>query len=124
MSGITKTKQPFNLYTSTSISPLPRTPKDALSDPNWKHVMTDEFNALINNETWKLVPRTQNMNIIRCMWIFRHKTKSDGTFERYKARLVGDGRSQQVGIDCGETFSPVVKPATIRTVLSIALCHS
>lgn len=47
--------------------------------------------------------------------------KSDGSFERHKARLVGNGASQQVGVDCGETFSPVVKPATIRTVLSLAL---
>ncbi|KAI3815032.1 hypothetical protein L1987_14684 [Smallanthus sonchifolius] len=53
-----------------------------------------------------------------------HKFRSDGSLERYKARLVCDGRSQQVGIDCGETFSPVVKPATIRTVLSIALSQS
>ena len=52
------------------------------------------------------------------------KEKSDGTFERHKARLVGDGAGQQVGIDCGETFSPVVKPATIRTVLSIAMSKS
>ncbi|XP_071739987.1 uncharacterized mitochondrial protein AtMg00810-like [Rutidosis leptorrhynchoides] len=57
------------------------------------------------------------------MWIFRHKTRSDGTFERYKARLVGDGRAQPLGIDCHETFSPVVKPATIRTVLSIAVSN-
>jgi len=58
------------------------------------------------------------------MWIFRHKKKSNGVFERYKARLVGDGRSQIAGVDCDETFSPVVKPATIRTVLTIALSKS
>ncbi|GKE05580.1 ribonuclease H-like domain-containing protein [Tanacetum coccineum] len=50
--------------------------------------------------------------------------RSDGSFERYKARLVGDGRSQQVGVDCDETFSPVVKPATIRTILSLAVSKS
>nr|ABM55246.1 integrase [Beta vulgaris] len=84
----------------------------------------DEFNALIKNKTWELVPRPTNANIIRSMWIFAHKEKSIGSFERYKARLVGDGKTQQVGIDCGETFSPVVKPAIIRLVLSIALSKS
>jgi histone deacetylase 1/2 len=50
------------------------------------------------------------------LWIFRHKKKGDGSFERYKAQLVGNGLNQQIGVDCGETFSPVVKPATIRGV--------
>ncbi|GKE30628.1 ribonuclease H-like domain-containing protein, partial [Tanacetum coccineum] len=45
----------------------------------------------------------------------------DGSLSRYKARLVANGRSQQQGIDCDETFSPVVKPATIQTVLSLAV---
>jgi hypothetical protein len=51
------------------------------------------------------------------MWIFKHKEKFDGTFERYKVRFVGDGVCQHVDIDCGETFSPVVKPATIEPFL-------
>ncbi|XP_071709347.1 uncharacterized mitochondrial protein AtMg00810-like [Rutidosis leptorrhynchoides] len=55
------------------------------------------------------------------MWLFKHKFNADGNLSRYKARLIANGRSQQVGIDCDETFSPVVKPATIRTVLSLAL---
>ena len=108
-------------HTTVTRSPIPRNPLDALRDPNWKLAMLDEFNALIKNETWELVPRPPDVNIIRSMWIFTHKEKSDGSFERHKARLVGNGKTQQVGIDCGETFSPVVKPATIRTVLSLAL---
>lgn len=86
--------------------------------------MLDEYNALIDNHTWELVPRPKDVNVIRSMWIFRHKRKSDGSFERYKARLVGDGKTQQQGIDCDETFSPVVKPTTTRTVLSIAISKS
>lgn len=124
MHGIHKPKTQFNLTTSITPSPLPHNPKAALSDPNWKAAMLDEFDALIKNKTWELVPRPQNVNVIRSMWIFRHKKKSDGSFERYKARLVGDGRSQQVGLDCDETFSPVVKPTTIRIVLTIALSKS
>ncbi|XP_071695864.1 uncharacterized protein [Rutidosis leptorrhynchoides] len=124
MQGICKPKVPFNLSSLTSISPIPRIPKDALSDPNWYMAMTDEYKALMDNNTWVLVPQTPHMHVICSMWIFWHKLKSDGSLERYKARLVGDGRSQTVGIDCNETFSLVVKPDTIRLVLSISLSKS
>ena len=123
MDGITKPKQLFNLNT-TSIVPIPKTPHLALSIPEWYDAMQNEFSALINNETWELVPRRSDMNIIRSMWLFKHKFRSDGSLERYKARLVCDGRSQQVGVDYGDTFSPVVKPTTIRTVLTLALSKS
>ncbi|XP_056688735.1 uncharacterized mitochondrial protein AtMg00820-like [Spinacia oleracea] len=118
---IFKPKRQFNLSTTVTKSPLPRTPLIALRDPNWKMAMNDEFDALINNKTWELVPRPPNVNVIRSMWIFSHKEKSNGDFKRHKYRLVGDGKTQQVGIDCGETFSPVVKSAMIRTILSLSL---
>ncbi|KAJ9545471.1 hypothetical protein OSB04_025178 [Centaurea solstitialis] len=104
------------LSTSSTISPLPKSHIHALRDPNWHNAMVDEFDALIKNDTWELVPRPLDVNIIRCMWIFTHKLKSNGSLERYKARL-----SQQVGVDCTDMFSPVVKPAIIRMVLSLAL---
>uniref|UniRef100_A0A803MUI6 Reverse transcriptase Ty1/copia-type domain-containing protein n=1 Tax=Chenopodium quinoa TaxID=63459 RepID=A0A803MUI6_CHEQI len=110
--------------TTTKISSIPKELVSAIHDPNWKCAMLDELNALISNHTWDLVPRPPNVNDIHFMWIFRHKRKSDGSFERYKARLVGDGKTQQQGIDCVETFSPVVKSATIRTLLSIVISHS
>ncbi|GJW46570.1 ribonuclease H-like domain-containing protein [Tanacetum coccineum] len=53
-----------------------------------------------------------------------HKFHADGTLSRYKARLVANGSSQQLGVDFDETFSPVVKPATVRTVLSLAVSCS
>ena len=55
MAGIIKTKTSFNLFTSTTPSPLPRNPKEALNDPQWKHAMTHEFNVLIENKTRELV---------------------------------------------------------------------
>ena len=100
---------------------MPRNPIVDLRDPNWKIAMDDEYDALIKNKTWELVPRPPNVNVIQSMWIFTHKVKSNGVFERHKTRLVGDGKTQQVGIDCGKTFSVVVKPATIWTVLSLSL---
>ncbi|GJT79980.1 ribonuclease H-like domain-containing protein [Tanacetum coccineum] len=59
--------------------------------------------------------------MVRSMWLFKHKFHADGTLSRYKARLVANGSSQQLGVDFDETFSPVVKPATIRTVLSLVV---
>ncbi|WVZ51872.1 hypothetical protein U9M48_002973 [Paspalum notatum var. saurae] len=77
--------------------------------------------ALIDNNTWRLVPRPPGANVVTGKWIFKHKFHSDGTHARHKARWVVRGFSQQHGIDYDETFSPVVKPATIRVVLSIAV---
>ncbi|KAJ9549313.1 hypothetical protein OSB04_021856 [Centaurea solstitialis] len=124
--GTLKPSIPFNLNTASSqpISPLPKSHNYALNDPNWHAAMTDEYRALIENNTWELVPRPIDAHIIRCMWLFRHKFHADGSLQRYKARLVVNGKSQQVGIDCDETFSPVVKPTTIRTVLSLATSRS
>ncbi|GKE01336.1 ribonuclease H-like domain-containing protein [Tanacetum coccineum] len=83
--------------------------------------MYDEYNALVKNGTWLLVPRPAGVNMVRSMWLFKHKFHADGTLSRYKARLVANGSSQQLGVDFDETFSPVVKPATIRTVLSLVV---
>ncbi|GKD55997.1 ribonuclease H-like domain-containing protein [Tanacetum coccineum] len=108
----------------SSISSIPKSPSVALSDPHWRDAMHDEYNALIKNSTWVLVPKPPNANVVRSMWLFRHKYHADGSLSKYKARLVANGCSQQSGIDCYDTFSPVVKPATIRTVLSLALSRS
>nr|GEZ05663.1 ribonuclease H-like domain-containing protein [Tanacetum cinerariifolium] len=82
--------------------------------------MCDEYKASIDNNTWVLVPRPPNVNIVRSMWC-TNTNITRGSLNRYKVRLVANGRSQQQGIDCDETFSPVVKPAIIRTVLRLAV---
>jgi hypothetical protein len=86
--------------------------------------MHEEFDALVNNGTWSLVPRPSRANVVSGKWIFKHKYHSDGSLARHKARWVVRGFSQQPGIDFDETFSPVVKWATIRAVLSIAVSRS
>nr|GEX75305.1 ribonuclease H-like domain-containing protein [Tanacetum cinerariifolium] len=94
--------------------------KDA-HDPNWGNAMYDEYNALVKNGTWLLVPRPAGVNMVRSMWLFKHKFHADGNLSRAKARLVANGSSQQLGVDFDEMFSPVIKLATIRTVLSLAV---
>nr|GEX11739.1 ribonuclease H-like domain-containing protein [Tanacetum cinerariifolium] len=78
----------------STISPLPRSYKEAFNDPNWQNAMFDEYNALIKNKTWTSVPRPEGANIVRCMWLFRPKFLADGTLSWYKARLVANGSMQ------------------------------
>nr|GEW25279.1 ribonuclease H-like domain-containing protein [Tanacetum cinerariifolium] len=101
------------------ISPIPKNPSKALKDSQWCNVMYDEYNALVKNGTWLLVPKPVSVNMVRSMWLFKHKFHADGTLSRYKARLVANGSNQQLGVDLDETFSPLVKPATIHTVRSL-----
>ena len=95
-----------------------------MCDSNWKAAMDAEMSALNANHTWDLVPRPPHANIVGCRWLYRHKFDSHGLLDRYKGRLVAQGFSQQPGLDFDDTFSPVVKPATIRTVLSIAISQN
>ncbi|GJX51713.1 ribonuclease H-like domain-containing protein [Tanacetum coccineum] len=64
---------------------------------------------------------TKGVNMVHSMWLFKHKFHVDGTLSRYKARLVANGSSVQLGVNFNETFSSVVKPVTIRMVLSLAV---
>ena len=105
-------RQPVTLQ-AVSLSPLP--------DPNWRAAMQDEFSALLSNHTLDLVPRPSRSNVVTGKWVFKHKFKADGSLERYKARYVLRGFTQRPGIDYDETFSPVVKPATVWTVLSLSV---
>ncbi|GKD28792.1 ribonuclease H-like domain-containing protein [Tanacetum coccineum] len=92
--GIFKPLERMNCHVTTT-SPLARSRVHALRDPNWKGAMLEEYNALITNGTWVLVPRPTNVNVVHFMWLFRHKFHADGSLSTYKARLVANGRSQQ-----------------------------
>ncbi|CAL1400246.1 unnamed protein product [Linum trigynum] len=85
--------------------------------------MTEEHRALLKNQTWKMVPRSPTMNVISCKWLYRIKTKSDDSIDRYKARLVARGFQQRPGLYFGDIFSPVLKPTTLRLIMSLVVSH-
>jgi hypothetical protein len=124
---VTRAKDGFRMatqlftFTASAASPIPSSVCAALADPNWRVAMEDEYKALMSNGTWELVSRPRDSNVITGKWIFTHKLRADGSFDRYNARWVLRGFTQRPGVDYDETFSLVVKPATVRTVLSIAV---
>jgi hypothetical protein len=86
----------------------------------WQSAMQEEIDALHAQGTWDLVPLPHAKNLVGCKWVYRIKKNADGSIARHKARLVAKGFSQEEGIDYNETFSPVVKPTTVRLVLALA----
>lgn len=83
--------------------------------------MEEEMAALRANNTWFLVPRPKNANVVGPKWIFRTKFHSDGMVDRYKAHLVMQGFPQVPGLDYAHTFNPVVKASAVRVVLTLAV---
>ena len=86
--------------------------------------MSAEYNALVSNGTQELICPMNVTNIIGCKWIFRIKRNSNGSIDKYKARLVAKGFHQWPSVDYLETFSPVIKPTTIRLVLSLDVANN
>jgi len=78
---------------------------------------------LLHSPTWDLVPLPPNRQAIGCKWIFRVKENVNGSINRFKARLVAKRFHQVHDFDFHEIFSPVIKPVTIRIILTLALSH-
>jgi transposase InsO family protein len=98
----------------------PSTYFQAKNDIKWIEAMKAELDALEKASTWNIQDLPPGKKTIGCRWVYKIKTKSDGTLERYKARLVAKGYAQEYGIDYEETFAPVARMTTVRTLIALA----
>ncbi|KAK1664393.1 hypothetical protein QYE76_052552 [Lolium multiflorum] len=103
-----------------SVVSEPTSYRDAERHPEWQLAMAEEIAALERTGTWDLVSPPSGVRPITCKWVYKIKTRSDGSLERYKARLVARGFQQEHGRDYDETFAPVAHMTTVRTLLAVA----
>ncbi|XP_073138757.1 uncharacterized mitochondrial protein AtMg00820-like [Henckelia pumila] len=122
--NISRPNPRYSLTAITDTAPSePTSHTLALKDPRWRADMSDEFDVLIRNGTWDLVPSTMSQNVVGCKWVFWIKRKPDGSVDRYKARLVTKGFHQRLGLDYTDTFSPVAKPTIVRILLFLVVTN-
>ena len=81
--------------------------------------MKKELVALSKNHTWDLVTLPPGKSVIGCKWIYKIKTRSDGSIECYKTRLIAKGFTQEYGIDYEETFAPIARISSVRAFLAV-----
>lgn len=116
---------PFNLlnYHVAFMLGEPQTYEQAVGGNDkeeWIVAMNEEFDSFIKNRTWILVDRPKDQRVVDNKWVFKVKKNPDDSIDRFKARLVARGFTQEYGVNYFETFSPVVRFTSIRIILAIA----
>lgn len=102
----------------------PPTYSQACKKPEWVEAMHKKLTVLEHNQTWEIMDLPHGRKTIGSKWVYRIKTKPDGTMDRYKARLMAKGYHQVHGIDYLDSFSPVAKMVTVRILIAVAIARA
>ena len=95
--------------------------EEAVEDPAWVDAMVEEYDSIVRNSVWEIVPRPEGKSVVGSRWIYKVKQAADGSVEKYKARFVARGFSQIEGIDYEETFAPVVRYSSIWMTIALSV---
>ena len=122
---IKESKRPkrFSCYTinMSDLSKIePTNPSNVIKHIAWKEAMIEEYQSIMKNDVWEIVPRPKGKFVVSSKWIFKIKHATNSSIEKYKARFVARGFSQKEGIDYEETFAPTTRYTSVREVLGIA----
>ena len=82
--------------------------------------MMEEYQCIMKNDVWEIVSRPDGKSVVTSRWLYKIKHGADGSIEKYKARFVAKGFSQKEGVDYDETFAPVARYTSIRSIIAIA----
>jgi hypothetical protein len=86
----------------------------------WQDAMTEEYQTIMKNDVWDVVPRPEGKSVVTSKWIYKIKHAVDGSIEKHKARFVARGFSHVEGIDYEETFALVARYTSIYTSIALA----
>jgi hypothetical protein len=95
--------------------------EEAVDREVWRDAMMEEYNSIMNNDVWEVVPRPEGKSVVTSKWLYKLKFVAYGSIEKYKARFMARGFSQVEGFDYDETFSPIARYTSIRALISIAV---
>jgi hypothetical protein len=98
----------------------PSTFEEATSRQVWRDSMMEEYNSIMKNDVWEIVPRPEGKSMVTSRWLYKLKHVADGSIEKYKARFVARWFSRVEGVDYDETFTLVARYTSIKSVISIA----
>ena len=98
----------------------PSTFEEAWENQVWRDAMMEEYHSIMKNDAWEIVSRSEGKSIVDSGWIYKVKHAADGSVEKYKAWFVAWGFSQVEGVDYDETFAPIARSTSIRSLISIA----
>ena len=94
--------------------------EEAVEDPTWVDAMVEEYDSIVRNSAWEIVPRLEGKLVVGSRWIYKVKQATDGSIEKYKEIFVTRGFSQIEGIDYEEASTPIVRYSSIQTILALS----